>query len=155
MGSWDSYGPGPPQSSEFVIINIYYNLALFIGEGDQLSVRIDSVNSLIRDKIGNSSYVRILFRVSLSNQVLKGRVYSFRPKHHPPREVASGLRQLITLLITYIYYNIIKALFYYPPEYNGKATGKHSEILLLTLPVGWVGGATKFVHLKKIHHRFI
>ena len=60
--------------------------------GLYLLVRIDSVNSLIQDEIGNSSCVRILFRVSLSNHQLKGRVYSFRPKHHPPREVASGLR---------------------------------------------------------------
>ena len=27
-----------------------------------------------------------------------------------------------------------------PPEYNGKAPGTRSEIPLLTLPVGWVGG---------------
>ena len=51
------------------------------------------------------------------------------------------------------YLVIIVLCFGGPPEYNGKATGKHSEILLLTLPVGWVGGDTKSVHLKKLHRK--
>ena len=86
--SFDRY----PQASFCRILKFFYSFGPFLGLGALDVVRIDSVNSLIRDKIGNSSCVRILFRVSLSNHKLKGRVYSFRPKHHPPREVASGLR---------------------------------------------------------------
>ena len=51
------------------------------------------------------------------------------------------------------FFSFLIFVFYGPPEYNGKATGKHSEILLLTLPVGWVGGDTKSVHLKKLHRK--
>ena len=57
------------------------------------------------------------------------------------------------VLFLYFYFRSIVLVLLVPPEYNGKATGKHSEILLLTLPVGWVGGDTKSVHLKKLHRK--